>query len=177
MTQKNNISNAQYGRRQRAVYLIDAVILIASIGTLAFFISFNNPMIIAPLNDTVTTNSSVLFTFQKAEVIYIDTNPNFTSPEKIYAKDNMVIHFEPGIYYFKVEGVKQSDVQKITIKSVIGLRLKESDGAYELVNAGNTKLNVDVYNNSILTGRIILDTDTATNVTGNMFIGGAYATE
>ena len=65
-----------------------------------------------------------------------------------------------------------SEIRKITIVSEIGLKLRRAGNeSYDIVNSGNTELNVDIYNNEVLTGNIILDADESKEVSGTKFIG------
>lgn len=139
-----------------------------------FIIGYTSPLVIGPLDDLNTTNTAVLFEFEKAGAILIDDNPSFTSPEKIYTENNLVINLKPGVYYWKVEGVFPSEIRKLTIESEIELKLREKSGEekYEIVNAGNTELNIDIYDNEKFTGSIILEVDDSKSVEGTKFIGG-----
>ena len=57
-------------------------------------------------------------------------------------------------------GVMDSEVRTLTINSEVSLELKASeDGGYEVVNVGNVRLNVDVYNETELVDRMILSVD------------------
>jgi len=51
------------------------------------------------------------------------------------------------------------------------LKLKDAGENYEVVNAGNTRLKVDIFNNETLVGNVILNVDKSANVSGTKFIG------
>lgn len=157
------------------IYLIDiiiiAVTLLALIGIIGY-IGYVNPLAISPADNFITENTSVLFSFENAEVILIDDNPEFTSPEKINVKDSLVVKLAPGTYYWKIEGVLKSEIRKLTILSQVDLKLKKSGESYEVVNSGNVALNVEIYDNETLTGKVILEVDESKNVSGTKFIGG-----
>ena len=157
---------------KKTILKIDIIIIAITLIGLGAAVGYARPLLIAPFDDTTTSNTSILFAFDKGENILIDDNPEFTSPESIYAKNNLVINLKPGTYYWKVSGLVQSEVRKITILSSIDLRLRESGEKYEVVNSGNTRLNVDVYDNDALVGNVVLDVDESENVSGNKFIGG-----
>ncbi len=150
-----------------ADFVIIAVTLIVAIG----LIGYARPLVIAPIDDLVTTNGSVVFAFEKGESVLIDDNNKFTSPEKIYFEDNLIINLKPGLYYWKVDGVVDSEIRQLTIESEVDLRIKDAGEEYELVNAGNTQLNVDIYNQGVLTGNIIVDVDESANASGTKFVG------
>jgi|SRR3989338_1279224 len=129
----------------KKIYLLDAAVVTGSLIVLIAFIGYVQPQIIAPLDDEVAYNNSVLFSFANADVIYIDDNLEFSSPEEIYVKDNIIVNLEPGTYYWKIKGVRESEIRQLTIVSKVDLRLKEGNGVYEVVNAGNILLDVEVY--------------------------------
>jgi len=160
----------------KKIYLIDALMIVGTImtifGTLGYF-GYLEPLIIAPADNLVTNNASVLFSFERADVIFIDDNMNFTSPEKIYVENDLVVRLEPGTYYWKIEGVFESEIRKFTILSQVDLRLREAGYEfYEVVNSGNIGLNVEVYDeNETMIDEILLDVDESEKAKGNKFIG------
>jgi len=160
--------------KKKHIMAIDLVFIIGTILAVSFFVGYARPLVIAPIDDLITSNTSVLFEFNKADLIFIDDNLEFTSPEKIYAQDNLIINLKPGKYYWKVEGLAgtDSDVREFTILSEVNLKLRESvSGKFEIINAGNTELNVDVYEDGKQTGNIILNVDETKEVSGTKFIG------
>lgn len=157
---------------RRIIYLADALVVGVSLFILLGIIGYTQPMVIAPMDEYSTSNTSVLFSFSKADVILIDDNLEFTSPTRIYAKDNLVINLKPGKYYWKVEGVFPSEIRTLLIKANVDLRLRQTDGAYEVINGGNTKLNVKVYDNEQEIERRTLDVGNSVNASGTKFIGG-----
>ena len=160
------------------IYILDFSIISAT--AIAFLFIFNNmaPMIIAPLNEEETLSSTVLFEFKNADYILIDDNLEFTSPEKIFVEDNILINLEPGTYYWKIKGITESEIRKFTVISRVDLRLRKSEENnseesqfYEVVNAGNEALNVDVYEEDNITGMFLLNPEESENSLGNKFIG------
>lgn len=147
------------------------VLIFGTIFFLAGFVNYAQPLIIAPLNNLETTNGSVLFEFERGNVILIDDNLEFSSPQKIYAVDNLIINLNVGKYYWKIEGVMNSDVKELTILSQVNLKLKKVDDKYLVVNAGNVELNVEVYNNKSFVENIILNIDESKEVSGTKFVG------
>jgi hypothetical protein len=155
------------------VYKMDLIIIGITIVALLLLIGYARPMVIAPKNNFVSSDNLVLFSFEKANFLLIDDNPEFTSPEKIEVRDNLIVNLKPGAYYWKTVGVLQSEVRKLTINSNVDLKFKENEneGKYEVVNAGNTKLLVDIYNNTNLVGNVILAVDESADVSGTKFLG------
>ena len=156
------------------ILVIDAILILGSLIIIGGLVGYATPLVIAPIDDYTTSNTSVLFTFQKADVILIDDNLEFSSPEEIYVRDNAIINLEPGVYYWKVVGTLESEVRQFTIESVVDLKIRQSGrGDYEVVNSGNNPLSVDVYDSGVLTGKITLDVDESGTALGDKFIGGA----
>lgn len=155
------------------ILLIDAVILIGSLLAVAGFIGYTRPLVISPLDSAIIPSNDILFSFHKADRILIDTNLEFTSPEIIYVKNNIIINLKPGIYYWKVEGVLSSEIRKFTVESSIDLQIRELDeGDYQVVNSGTVPLEVYVYNNGVLSDKLIVDVDeNSPQVKGDKFIG------
>jgi len=160
----------------KKIYIIDATIIAGTLLTLIvsmLYIGYVNPLVIAPSDNFETMNTSVLFSFENAGEILIDDNPEFSSPEKINAKDNLIVRLVPGTYYWKVRGEMKSETRKLTVLSEIGLKLKSTgENSYEVVNSGNTALNVEVYENETLIDKIALKADESKNSSGTKFIGG-----
>ncbi len=152
---------------------MDLIVIGITLVGLLFLVGYAQPLIISPNNELVSSNNSVLFSFDKASYLLLDENPEFTSPEKIYVKNNLVINLKPGTYYWKILGVLQSEVRKLTIKSKVELKFRENleNNSYDVVNAGNTRLLVNVFNNTNLIGNVVLDVGESTNISGTKFLG------
>jgi hypothetical protein len=159
---------------KKHIIAIDFILVVGSLLVVAGLVGYAQPLVIAPIDDFTTTDTFVLFEFEKASVILIDDNIDFTSPQKIFVEDNLIINLKPGEYYWKVEGALSSEVRQLTIESEVALKLRKSGlnkDSYEIVNAGNTRLNVDVYEKGELTGNVILGVDEDEEVSGTKFIG------
>ena len=158
----------------KQILVIDMVLVIGSLFALAFIIGYARPLVIAPTNDYVTTNTSVLFSFEKADTILLDDNLEFNSPTVISVTDNIIVNLQPGIYYWKVVGALSSEVRQFTISSVIDLRLHDTGrGTYDVVNSGNIPLDVAVYDHGRYTGNMTLSVDDrVTAVDNKTYIGG-----
>ena len=151
-------------------FVVIALTLVGALGVIGYV----TPKVISPLSDISTTNSSVLFSFDKANTIMIDDNLDFSSPEVIRAENNLVVSLKPGVYYWKIKGITESVVHKLTIVSNVDLKLQASgqnDSQYEVTNAGNVPLNVEIYNNSALENNITLLVGNSANSSGTLFIG------
>lgn len=156
------------------VYGIDLLIVAGTLIGLFIMFGYARPLVIGPIGDYNSTNTSVLFTFEKGEVILIDDNLEFSSPQKITAQNYLVVHLEPGRYYWKIEGALPSTVRSLTINSLVDLKLRKIENGkeeYEVVNAGNTLLDVEVYHNDILNQTIVLDIDESKETSGEAFVG------
>ncbi|NCO11628.1 hypothetical protein CO038_03855 [Candidatus Pacearchaeota archaeon CG_4_9_14_0_2_um_filter_39_13] len=157
---------------KKVVYGIDFILIVGTLIGVFFAVGYVQPLVIGPIDGLETTNGSILFEFEKANLILIDDNPEFTSPEEIHAEDNLIVNLKPGVYYWKVEGALPGETRQLTIISEVSLKLKESSSGYSLVNSGNTRLNVDIYEDGKKTGDVILEVDEDREVKGTKFIGG-----
>lgn len=160
------------GINKKIVYAIDLFLIVGTLLGVLYLVGYTRPLVIAPIDGLSTSNSSILFEFEKGSVILMDDNPEFSSPEKIYAENNLVINLNPGKYYWKISGIGQSEVRTLTINSQIDLKLKESGEKIVVVNSGNEELNVDVYNNETKVGNFILSREESQNVSGDKVVGG-----
>jgi hypothetical protein len=157
--------------KNKNIIIVDLILVVGTIIILAGFVNYARPLVISPLDDIETTKGAVLFEFEKANIILIDDNLEFSSPMKIHAEDNLIINLKPGKYYWKIEGILESEIRELTILSEVNLKLKSTEDRYALVNAGNVKLNVEIYENNTLTGNIILDVSEEKEVFGTKFVG------
>lgn len=159
---------------KKHIYALDVLIIGISLIAVLGIVGYARPLVIAPADGFASANNSVLFVFEKAEIILLDDNLEFSSPEEIYAENNLVINLEPGNYYWKVKGALDSEVRQLSVKDVVALQLQSSDegNEYELVNVGSTLLNVEIYENGSLANEILLNAQEKEKVSGEKFIGG-----
>jgi len=158
--------------------IVDLVLIVGSMLILSgmfyqYYYNWGNgqPVSLSPPDGFQTENRFVLFEFENAKTILIDDNIEFSSPEKYNVKNNFVINLKPGVYYWKIEG--EREIRQFTIESEVSLKLRDKgEGKYEIVNAGNENLNVDVYQFGKLKENVILDVYQSKEVSGNQFIGG-----
>ncbi len=162
---------------KKIVYGIDLLIIVGTMTSLFILFGYARPLVIGPIDNYESTNTSVLFTFEKGEVILIDDNLEFTSPQKIFVKNGILVHLEPGKHYWKIEGALPSSVRSLTINSVVDLKLRKAGDRkeeYEVVNGGNVPLDVEVYHNDILNQTLVLGIDEGEKVSGEAFVGRQY---
>lgn len=153
------------------ILVIDAVLILGSLLLIAGLVGYARPLVIAPLDELVTANSSVLFEFEKADYILIDDNLQFTSPQQVYVSDSIVVNLEPGVYYWKAVGALSSEVRALTIESVVDLQIRESENGIAVVNYGNTELEVSVYNQGAFSESFVVGVSGARSAEGDKFIG------
>jgi hypothetical protein len=155
------------------IYKIDLAIIVVSLIVLMALVGYVRPMVISPLNGYETSDTEILFSIEKADSLLIDDNLDFTTPDEYLVEDGMKINLQPGTYYWKALGVLDSDIRTLTIKSEVNLELREIEGdGYGVVNVGNVRLNVDVYNGTELVDQIKLGVDDEVEAEGTDFVGG-----
>jgi hypothetical protein len=154
------------------IYKIDIALVVVSIVVLIGVVGYATPLVIAPLDGYKTSDSEILFSIDNANVLFVDDNIDFTTPEEYSLEDGLKINLKPGTYYWKAVGVLESKVRTLTINSEVNLKLEFNNGSYNVVNAGNIRLNIDVYNGTELVDRVKLDVAQSTDVSGTKFIGG-----
>jgi len=130
---------------KRHIWKIDLVIIGISVLVLMGLVGYARPLVIAPIDDYKSLNGDILFEFERADVLLIDDNEDFTTPREYAIADGERVSLRPGVYYWKVSGVLGSEVRTLTIQSSVELELVELEEGWGVVNAGNVKLNVDVY--------------------------------
>lgn len=128
------------------IWKIDLIIIGVSVLVLMGLIGYARPLVIAPIDEYKSVNGEVLFKFERADALLIDDNKDFTTPDRYDIVDGEIVSLEPGVYYWKASGILGSEVRKLTIQSSIELRLVELEEGFGVINAGNVRLNVDVYN-------------------------------
>ena len=153
-------------------YGIDMVLVVGSLLVLTLLVGYTSPLVLSPLNDYESSESEVLFEIEKADLLIIDDNIDFTTPEEYVAEEGLRINLEPGQYYWKAVGIRDSEIRTLTINSKVVLELRESAEGYDVINAGNVRLNVDVYNGSELVDKIKIGTGEEIDSSGDKFVGG-----
>lgn len=151
---------------------IDLVLIVGTLTALIFLAGYARPLVIAPPDNYKTPQTNILFSIEKADTLLIDDNIGFTTPDEYQIKDGLKINLKPGKYYWKVAGVLKSEIRTLTITSEVNLELKKMGENYGVINAGNVRLNVDVYNGTELVDKINLDVGNLTKSDGNKFVGG-----
>tara|TARA_Y100000310_G_scaffold343868_1_gene453589 strand:+ start:2518 stop:3018 length:501 start_codon:yes stop_codon:yes gene_type:complete len=155
---------------------IDLILVIVSVIGLIVLVGYASPLVIGPIDEYETQDTAILFEIEKADVILIDDNVEFTSPEEYVVKEGLEINLKPGEYYWKAVGVWGSEIRTLTINSEVDLRLRRLENSdaekYGVFNAGNVKLNIDVYDGDELIDKLKLGVDEEIKVKGNKFVGG-----
>ena len=153
-----------------SVYKFDLVLVGISLVALIIVVGYVSPLVIAPIDD-YESDGDVLFVIEKADVLLIDDNVEFSSPDEYGIEDGLEIRLEPGEYYWKAVGALASDVRSLMIKSVVSLEFVEVDGGFGVVNSGNVRLNVDVYDGGELIDKVKLGVGDVSGE-GDKFEGG-----
>jgi len=153
------------------IWKVDLVLVLVSVFVLMGLVGYARPLVIAPLDEYESVDGEVLFEFDRADVLLIDDNMDFTTPDEYRVAEGVKVGLEPGIYYWKVKGVLGSEIRILTIKSSVELKLIETLGGFSVVNAGNVRLNVDVYNGNELVEKKKLDIGEGIDG-GDKFVGG-----
>ena len=155
---------------------IDLVLVVVSIIGLIVLVGYVSPLVIGPIDEYESENTKILFEIEKADKILIDDNAEFSSPEEYIVKEGLEINLKPGSYYWKAIGVLRSKPRNLTINSEVDLRLRRLENGdadrYGVFNAGNVRLNVDVYNNTDLVDNLKLGVDESVEAEGSKFVGG-----
>jgi hypothetical protein len=129
---------------------IDLVLIVVTVGVLLFLVGYSRPLVIAPLDNFETTDRDVLFEFERGDVLLIDDNSDFTTPDEYRISEGDTVKLMPGTWYWKVNGVLGSEIRTLTVKSKVELKLVETEEGVSVVNAGNVGLNVEVYDDDEL---------------------------
>ena len=153
------------------IWKIDLVVIGISVLILMGLVGYARPLVIAPFDEYESLDGEILFEFERADVLLIDDNADFTTPDEYRVVGGERVELEPGVYYWKVSGVLGSEVRKLTINSRVELELIETEEGMAVINAGNVRLNVDVYDGDELVERMKLGVGDISEE-GDGFIGG-----
>jgi hypothetical protein len=157
----------------KTIHKIDTAMILVSVFALIFLVGYMRPLVIAPLDNYSTSNTEVLFSIDNADKVLIDDNADFTTPDEYLVEDGMKINLVPGEYYWKAVGVVDGDIRTLNILSEVSLELKKIDNEhYGIVNSGNVRLNVDVYNGTELIDQKKLLVGEEDEMQGSKFVGG-----
>lgn len=157
----------------KGLYKIDILLVAISLTALIFLVGYMQPLVIAPVDYHETDSGEVLFSIDKADMLLVDDNIDFTTPDEYPLKEGLKINLEPGDYYWKAKGLFESEIRTLTILSKVELELKQIDDLnYGVFNAGNVRLNVDIYNGTEFVGNKKLEARSEIPLTGDKFVGG-----
>lgn len=156
---------------RKHIWKIDLVLVLVSVGVLMVLVGYAQPLVIAPLDEYESQDGEILFEMERADVLLIDDNIEFSSPEEYSVVGNEKVRLEPGVYYWKVVGFGVSEIRTFTINSRVELELVETMEGMAVINAGNVRLNVDVYDGDELVEKKKLGIGEA-SLAGDKFFGG-----
>lgn len=155
----------------KKIYTIDMIIVVGTIIILGLLVGYSTPLVISPINNASSTSSEILFTIKNANILLIDDNIGFASPEEYKIVDGLKIRLEPGVYYWKAVSILQSVTRTLTIESSVILEFRQDKDGYSIVNAGSEILNVEVYNQTELIDQLELTPQQKKEVDGTKVIG------
>jgi hypothetical protein len=138
---------------KKHIWKIDLIVILVSVFVLMGLVGYARPLVIAPLDGYESSSDKILFEFDRADVLLIDDNMDFTTPKEYGVSEEKIVRLDPGVYYWKVKGVLGSEVRTFTVNSRVELELVETEDGVAVVNAGNVRLNVDVYDGEELVER------------------------
>jgi len=153
------------------IFAIDSILIGASLIIILGLIGYVQPRVISPIDNLITNEKTVIFSINNGESILIDDNPEFSSPEQVYIRDNALITLKPGVYYWKIKKDNINEIRKLTIVSKVDLKIIKAGDIYNLVNGGNTRLNVEVYDNQTQINKFELSVLEDKTTNGTKFIG------
>src|SRR3989338_960683 len=122
-------------KMKTGMYILDLIVVVGSALTLLWLVGYIQPLVIAPVDGLVTGNASLVFSFEKADRLYISTSRDFSDAQAITG-ENEKISLSPGTYYWKVEGLGESEIRMLTILDSVALEVRRHDGGIEVVNVG-----------------------------------------
>ena len=87
----------------KKILAVDFVFIVGSLFVILLTVGYASPLVIAPIENETIRESEVLFSIQKSDNLYIDSNINFTSPKQYLLKEGLEFDLKPGVYYFKTK--------------------------------------------------------------------------
>lgn len=150
---------------ERALQVV-CVFLIACV-----IISLNNLILISPKDDAYLFEPELRwFNNFEGYALLIDDNLEFSSPYSVFVSDN---RYNPkldyGVYYWKVRSRgRESETRRFTVVPLV-----EMERYREMVrNSGNVRLNLEFFNDGVITGAIVADVNEDVNVSGYELVVG-----
>lgn len=150
---------------------IDIAVLGVSIFSLMILVGYASPLVISPVNNLQTSDNEILFEINNADTLLIDDNFDFTTPNEYKVEEGLRLNLEPGVYYWKVKGVFGSEIRTLTVNSKVDLQIRKNEEGYEVFNAGNVRLNVEVYNGTSLVETKKVEAGNLIEANGSKFVG------
>ena len=158
--------------RHGFVWVIDLVLIGGLLLSVLGVVGYAQPLVIAPLDGLVTNESDVVFSFERGQRVLVDDNLEFSSPEIYEVEEGGVITLDPGRWYWRVEGAKVSKVRSLTIQGIVALEIRSDGEGYDVVNVGNTRLLVEVYDGTEKVDELRVASGESRAATEGLFIGG-----
>lgn len=159
--------------KQKHLYTIDTVLVATVLVGLLILVGYSTPNVIySPSDGEEIDSTNILFSIKNADYIMISQNEEFTDKQIYGIEDGVSITLEPGFYYWKAQGLRESKINTFTIRDSVILELVEDGDEYVVVNGGTNNLNVEVYNGTELVNEINLQVNEESNVEGTKFVGG-----
>ncbi|MFH1289872.1 MAG: hypothetical protein ABIH92_00515 [Nanoarchaeota archaeon] len=143
-----------------AIDIILVVGILIAIGGAVFYVNSDN-VAFSPEEDLAKTTA--LFRIEKSSgsseiLIEIDDNLEFNSPEEYYVRDGTVIGLETGKHYWGITKGEIREVRQFDLEVGVNFMFRElSDGSFQVINAGDSELHVDVYNQGTYSDSVILE--------------------
>ncbi|MEM4325856.1 MAG: hypothetical protein QXU40_00960 [Candidatus Pacearchaeota archaeon] len=139
--------------RYSVFYLV--VSLFLSFLLLFVFLKFN--FLLSPYDNMVTNSRVIIFRWIGfSESILVDDNPLFTSPLELSGRRVVISEFEPGVYFWKTsKGI--SGIRSFKIEPEIVIEKNVSTNSTKIKNKGNVRVLLEMFNNLIPSGKIVLD--------------------
>lgn len=159
--------------KSKHLYTIDTILVVVGLIGLLILFGYSTPnVILSPEDGEKIDSTSILFSIKNAEYIILSQDENFTEKQIYGVEDGVSITLEPGFYYWKAKGNRETKINTFTIRDSVILELIEDGNEYMIVNGGTNDLNVEIYNGTELIDEINLEMTKNKTTSGTKFIGG-----
>src|SRR3989338_10074452 len=99
-------------KMKTGMYILDLIVVVGSALTLFWLVGYIQPLVIAPVDGLVTGNASLVFSFEKADRLYISTSRDFSDAQAITG-ENEKISLSPGPFFWKVGGLGGGEIRRL----------------------------------------------------------------
>ncbi len=131
----------------KIIFIVDSILVFLCLSSILLFFGNITGGVIFPMHSLDSFSSEVLFEIGDVDFFILDKNEDFSSPEKIYLKEDLEFNLEEGIYYMKIVYEEFEEIFKLTILFPLNLSVTNSDEGFKIVNLGKTSLDVSLYEN------------------------------